>query len=319
MTSKNFGVDIKQRAKDLFGTLSASEDTTTKKQETETMIIRRFFSEENFGRIQKHFSFLLKKINASLGELELSIRDEYFNIYYKGNSLSKVTFREFNNYKININLKFFRGTLAEKKYKTYSKNEEGDYCSIILSANQLNSFFQKKYLQEIASKIKREHHKEEIIFEQSLIADNRNKESFFFIDRQVTDAFNQRQFDLLALRQLEKDNNRYGFVVCEVKLGSSRELKNKVAEQLKFYVAHINKNFKDYKKCYEEQYKQKKALGLIDIPAFPSIEIEKSIDGLIIVGGYSGIANEKIKSLKKKHKNLRIKQITYNIDKFDEF
>jgi hypothetical protein len=283
------------------------------------MIIQRYFSEENFGRFKKHFPFLLKKIKDSLGELELSIRDDYFNIYYKGNSLSKISFKRYNKYQININSKFFKGTSVEKKYEDCSKNEEGDYCSIILLSNQLHSFFQKKYLKEIASKIKKEHHKEEIIFEQSLIADNRNNENFFFIDRQVTDALNQKQLDLLGLRQLENDNNRYGFVVCEVKLGSSRELKNKVADQLNYYVTHINKNFKDYKKCYEEQYKQKKALGLIDIPAFPSIKIEKSIEGLIIVGGYSGIANEKIKSLKNNHKNLKIKQITCNIDKFDEF
>jgi hypothetical protein len=283
------------------------------------MIIQRYFSEENFVRIKKHFPFLLRRIKASLGELELSIRDDYFNIYYKGNSLSKISFKRYNRYQININSNFFKGTSAEKKYEDWCNNDVGDYCSIILLSDQLHSFFQKKYLKEFALKIRKGNYKEETIFEQSLISDNRNKESFFFIDRQVSDTVSRKPLDLLALRQLEKDNNKYGFVVCEVKLGSSRELKNKVAAQLNYYVAHINKNFKDYKKCYEEQYKQKKALGLIDIPTFPSIEIEKSAEGLIIVGGYSGIANEKIKSLKNKHKNLKIKQITYNIDKFDEF
>jgi len=283
------------------------------------MIIRRYFSEENFGRIKKHFPFLLRKIKASLGELELSIRDDYFSIYYKGNSISRISFRRYNKYQININSNFFKGTTAEKKYEDWSNNDAGDYCSIILLSDQLHSFFQKKYLREFATKIRKGNFKEEFIFEHSLIADNRNKEDFFFIDRQVSDTVNRKSLDLLALRQLEKNNNKYGFVVCEVKIGSNHELKNKAADQLNYCVAHINNYFKDYKRCYEEQYKQKKALGLIDIPAFPSIEIEGKVEGLIIVGGYSGIANEKIKLLKKKHKNLKIKQITYSIDKFDEF
>jgi len=279
-------------------------------------MIKRYFSDENFIRMQKHFSFLIRKINDSLGELELSIRDDYFNIYYKGNSLSKVSFKEDDKYQIDINSKFFEGTSVAKSKNdgSCSKNKKGDYYSIMLSSKQLPSFFKEKHLKEFISKIKKENYKEEITFEQALIADNKNRESFFFIDRQVSDGKMKRKtLDLLALKQ--KQGNKYHFVICEVKLGNNPELKDKVVDQLNYYVTHINEkeNFNNYKDCYEKQYKQKRTLGLINIPAFPSIEIEKPVEGRIIVGGYSGIAKSQLDSLQNKCQNLKIEHFTYEL------
>ncbi len=55
------------------------------------------------------FKFLLKMIKDEdfIGELDLALRDNYFNLYYKGNSLAKIEFGKGNSYKISINEKFF--------------------------------------------------------------------------------------------------------------------------------------------------------------------------------------------------------------------
>ena len=54
------------------------------------MEIKRYFSKDNLKRIKKDFKFLISLIDKSYGEFDFAIRNNYFNIYYKGNSLAKV-------------------------------------------------------------------------------------------------------------------------------------------------------------------------------------------------------------------------------------
>ena len=152
---------------------------------------------------------------------------------------------------------------------------------------------------------------EEINFEQMLITDNLNREGFIFIDRQVTDSRIRKRLDLLGLKQAE--GNQYKFVVAEVKLGNNKELKNDVALQLKGYVSHIQENFKDYKKCYETQFEQKQELGLFEELKFDEIEIINPVEGLVVVGGYSGLAKQQIKILKKSHPDIEVIHFTHEI------
>ena len=58
------------------------------------MTIKRYFSDDNLKRIKKDFDFLVEIICKSSGEFDFAIRDNYFNIYYKGNSLAKVEPKE---------------------------------------------------------------------------------------------------------------------------------------------------------------------------------------------------------------------------------
>ncbi|MBI9037821.1 MAG: hypothetical protein JEY97_06775 [Bacteroidales bacterium] len=278
------------------------------------MPIKRYFSHDNLKRIKKDFNFLIKFVNKSFGEFDFAIRDNYFNIYYKGNSLAKVEFKKNELYKITINNKFFGKTKFFKKTKAdnpkfYTKKSGNNYISLILTKKQLHPFFQKKHILEFASRIKKVHNGEEIDFEQSLITDNLNRKKIIFIDRQVTDTILKRnRLDLLALKQIE--GNKYKFLVSEVKLGNNKELKNKVASQLDKYLKHVKTNFIDYKKCYEIQFTQKKELGLIEIPTINKIEIIKPVEGIIIVGGYSGIAKKQMSELRAAFPNLIIKQFT---------
>ena len=273
------------------------------------MEIKRYLSDDNLQRIKKDFNFLFKLIDKSYGEFDFAIRDNYFNIYYKGNSLAKVVPKNNGSYKVSINAKFFDHTKADDtSFYTSKKNSE----NIILLRKQLHSFFQKKHLTEFASRIKKVHNGEEIDFEQSLITDNLNREDFIFIDRQVTDTkLKRKRLDLLALKQVK--GNQYKFVISEVKLGNNSELKSKVASQLDGYVKHINDNFSDYKKCYEKHFEQKRELGLIKKPAINKINIIEPVEGIILVGGYSGIAIRQINELKSTYPHLKVIQFTNEI------
>jgi hypothetical protein len=273
------------------------------------MIIKRYFSENNLKRVSQDFKFLVNLVNTSYGEFDFALRNNYFNIYYKGNSLAKVEPKKENFYKISIHTKFFNKTKADNpNFYTLKK----DSNSIILTSKQLHRFFQRSHLIEFASRIKKVNNGEEIDFEQSLITDNLNRGDFIFIDRQVTDTeLKRKRLDLLALKQIK--GNEYKFVVSEVKLGNNSELKSKVASQVDGYIKHIKDNFPDYKECYEKHFKQKRKLGLINKPAIDFINIIKPVEGLILVGGYSGIAIKQINELKTIYPHLEVKQFINEI------
>lgn len=278
------------------------------------MPIKRFFSDENLERVKDDFSFLIEMIKELKGELDLAIRDNYFNIYYKGNSLAKVTPKRNDSYHISINSKFINDTKADKR--VFFENSESNYQNFLLNKNKVHPFFQKRHINEFNSKIKEIHYGEEIEFEQSLITDNLNRQEFLFIDRQVTDTvLRRKRLDLLALNQVE--GNIYQFLVCEVKMGNNPELKGKVASQLTNYVNHISKYFNEYKECYEMHYLQKKGLGLIiKEPSWPQVKIVKPVKGVILVGGYSGLGDDKIRQLNKNFPKLEV-QTFKNIVKLD--
>jgi len=53
-----------------------------------------------------------------------------------------------------------------------------------------------------------------------------------------------------------------------------------------------------------------KILELFENQPYGKSEIEKVVRGIVVVGGYSGIAKESIKNLKESYQGLEIKQIT---------
>jgi hypothetical protein len=278
------------------------------------IMIKRYFSDNDFHRIEQDFSFLINIIQNSQGEYDLAIRNKYFNVYYKGNSLSKISLKKDQIYEIEIHSKFFDQTKAKDSsyYNSVKKRKENFVVNV--SANQLHRFLQKKHLTEFSSRIKAVKYGEEIGFEQSLITDNLNREKLIFIDRQITDSkLFPKRLDLLALKQVKEGENQYQFLVAEVKLGNNSELKFKVADQLKTYVDHIKCNFDNYKKCYEKHYEQKKKFGLFQTPSFEHIKIVEPVNCIIIVGGYSGIAKKQIEDLNKTHPNFEVKHFTYVI------
>lgn len=238
----------------------------------------------------------------------MRLRGNYFNLYYKGNSLAKVNFNK-GYYAICINKKFARGVFDKSK-EFWTCKSVGDYCIFIVKEpRKLKSFFQKKHLDRMSRNIKKVNYGEEIAFEQMLITDNRDREDLIIIDRQVTEtALKGKRIDLLALKRSE--NGKFMFLVIEVKLGNNNELQGKVAEQLQSYINHIKRKdiFLNWKRCYEKVYEQMKGLGFFDRGPV-SLEINENIKGLVLVGKYSGMAQEKIILLRKKYKDLDIEPL----------
>jgi len=275
--------------------------------------IKRYLSDKNLKRFETDFKNLIKIVNNSNGELDIAIRDNYLNIYYKGNSLAKISFKAPDKYKMEIHKKFFKKTTANDPEFFEDRTESNSYMSLILSTEKPpRRFLQKKHIDQFCSKIKKVNYGEEIVFEQALITDNLGRDDLIIIDRQVTDTtLKRKRMDLLALKQIE--SNRYCFLVIEVKLGNNPELKSDVSKQLNGYINHIEKYFNDYQNCYEKHFKQKRDIGLIKTPSCTSIEIEKPVEGIVVVGGYSQIAKNSIADLEKQLPNLQVKQFEYKL------
>lgn len=270
--------------------------------------MKRFLNDANMEIMKHDFGFLIKTIKKSFGELDLRLRGHYFNLYYKGNSAAKISFRR-GYYEIMINRKFSEGVFNhDRRFKNVKRSK--DYNIYKLSdSKQLAAFFQKKHLNKLYSNIKKVNYGEEIVFEQALITDNRGRKDLIVIDRQITEpSLKKKRMDLLALKKIAE--GKYGFLIIEVKLGNNKELKSEVASQLLGYINHVKSedNFYNWKECYEKVYKQMRELGLIDEgPA--SLEIINDVKGLVLVGQYSGFAKVAIEKLRADNPELEIKPL----------
>ncbi len=275
------------------------------------MAIKRYFSASNFERVKKDFKFLSKILEVSHGEYEFSIRENCFNIYTKGYSIGRIKPKRNNTYAVSIHSDFYSKTTAYNRFSCCSKKGANKYCTILLKPDQLHPFFQKKHLNEFASKVKDKRYGE-IVFEQSIITDNLDREDIIILDRQVIyPQSKKKRLDLLALKQV--NGNKFKFLLLEVKLGNNNELKGKAADQLEGYVNHVKDHFDDYKECYEKHYRQKKELGLFKTPEYKEIEIVEPVEGMIVVGGYSKMAEKSKKILKTKYPQLKIKLFAHEL------
>lgn len=269
-------------------------------------VIRRYFSENIFNNIKYDFKFLIDKIIQSGFEYDLQIRDNYFNLYYKGNSIGRISYSTKDKlYEIKIHDKFINDKIKEK-----FSSKKGTYLVFLLPKEQLPHLFSATNLFSMAQKVKKVNYQEEIIFEQMLMTDNVNRTDLIIIDRQIIDKTVKTKIDLLTL--VNKENNNYQFCVVEVKLGNSPELKGNVIQQLKGYIDRISNNFEDYKKCYEINFKQKQELGLFAQGL--NINIVPNVLGLIAVLGYSGIAHKSIIELREKDPEIKILHLKNFID-----
>lgn len=276
-------------------------------------VIERYLSDKKLKQFETDFKSLIKTVNNSNGGLDIAIRSNYLNIYYKGNSLAKISFKASDKYKVEIHKKFFEGTTADDPEFFEEVTESNSYMALILSTEKPpRRFLQKKHLDKFCSRIKKVNYGEEIVFEQALMTDNLERDDLIIIDRQITDNdLKGKRMDLLALKQIE--SNRYRFLVIEVKLGNNPELKSDVSIQLNGYINHIEKHFSDYQHCYEKQFEQKRKMGLINFLSFESIKIERPVKGMVVVGGYSKIAKNSIADLKQQFPNLQVKQFEYKL------
>ncbi len=271
--------------------------------------MKRYLDDEYFKRFIKDFQFLFKLIRDSHGELDLRLRDNYFNIYYRGNSMAKIAFSK-TGYQVAIHQKFAEGVFDQDQRFSKALNTgnrlEG-YNLYSINPELLHPFFQRKNLNKLASKIKKVNYGEEIVFEQALITDNMNREDYLVIDRQVIDReLGRKRLDLLGLRQV--NGGTYAFEVIELKMGNSSELKAEVGMQLEGYINHIKANIIQWKENYEIVYQQLKQAGLFDKPSAAEIDIYPEVSGRVVVVGYSGIARNNMDILTQSYPNLNVEQ-----------
>jgi len=284
----------------------------------EKPVIKRYLNRDLWERTKKELRPLVRLINNSNGEYSLQLREDYFNVYYQGNSLAKVEPNSNGTYTVSIHCKFV-GAKPERlleQLDEYSLNKHNadpestsKYLRFRIKAHNLSAFFQRSHLNRISSKIRAVHNGEEITMEQVIVTDNPPSRDFIIIDRQVADHSNWSRIDLLALKR--DLTNEFHFVVIEVKLGRNPELCEKAGSQVSNYVKHIRKNMKGYINCYQQNYSQKKELGLFNEDMPDSIKINNdlaSVEGIVVAIGYSQLAQKNIESL-----NTAIKKNGWNI------
>ena len=273
------------------------------------MIIRSI-GEQAFDRVCQHFGFLVERVRKEQGELDLRLRDNYFNLYYKGNSLAKVRVENLP-YQIEINKAFATEVIDQARFGV--PVIRGDYCIYQIAPSHLPAFLSKSVIDRLYSKIKHRNYCEELVFEQLLIADNRNRQDLVLIDRQVTGGpLGRDRIDLLALRQAGTASE-YRFEIVEVKLGNNPELRGAVADQLQGYVDLMEQNFDSFKTCYGRTYRQMRSMGLLEKPDVQTIDIVRPVQGVIVVGGYPGLAKKAQEELRRDHPSLSLKSINYQI------
>ena len=270
------------------------------------MIIKRHFSDDVFNRIKADFGFLIDRILQSGFEYDLQIRDNYFNLYYKGNSIGKISFSSKTGlYNIRIHHKFI-----DQRIKERFNPQEGYYLTFILPKEQLHPLFSQSNLASMSQKVKTVNFQEEVIFEQMIMTDNIGRDDFIIIDRQILDKTDRTKMDLLAL--VKQADNNYQFCIVEVKLGNNPELRGDVINQLKGYIHRIEQNFEAYRKCYELNFRQKQELGLFDRDL--NVSIIPGVEGIIVILGYSGLAKKSIALLKEKDPSIKILHLKNVID-----
>ena len=242
------------------------------------MAIKRYFSEDIFSTIKSDFAFLIKLILQSGFEYDLQIRDKYFSLYYKGNSLGQISFSSKTGlYTVRIHHKFIDQRIKER----FTPQEGTPYLTFILPQKQLHPLFSKANLASMSQKVKTVNFQEEVIFEQMIMTDNVGRKDFIIIDRQIMDNTAKTKMDLLAL--VKQADNNYQFCVIEVKLGNNPELKGDVINQLKGYKDRIEQHFKEYKDCYEINFKQKQELGLFGRDL--NVKIIPGVEGIVVILG----------------------------------
>ncbi|MBC8274000.1 MAG: hypothetical protein H8E40_03395, partial [Chloroflexi bacterium] len=184
-------------------------------------VIRRYLDPEKFKMVKRDSPRLVKFINESGGEYSFQLRENYFNIYYQGNSLAKVVPNKSGTYSVEIHREFVKGSVLTKLAR-YSVNKpsqtaesKSKYVNFTIRSQNLHQFFQRANINSLSSKIRAVHNGEEITFEQAVITDNPPSRNLIIIDRQVADKENRAQIDLLALKR-DSTNKPFHFVVIEV-------------------------------------------------------------------------------------------------------
>lgn len=183
-------------------------------------------------------------------DLNLEIRNNYINLYYKGHSLLKLVESSPARYKVDINIKFIGNLNIPKE---------------LVDQETTNQFV--KAIPGIKQKIV-EHGKGslEIEYEQMIIRANnyerRNNSEYFIVDRQYTDDLGR--FDLTAIywqAQHRRWNQEVAMCLMEIKCALNPEIAS-IHSQLERYYEAIKPKAASIASEGESIFRQKLELGL---------------------------------------------------------
>jgi hypothetical protein len=180
-----------------------------------------------------HLSPLLERVKSDL-ELDLNIRKDYINIYYKGHSVLRLD----NNYSASIANEFKNVMLLPQKLS--SPNEVSQYLSILPSL--------KENVNKYKAKTKSSY---EIEYEQLIIRSNNDNHSantdVFITDRQYANIASSSRFDLTGVfwpRNKRRSKSNLPLVFIEVKYSLNADIKG-LDQQISRYYNVVKQNIHD--------------------------------------------------------------------------
>lgn len=211
-------------------------------------------------------SFLRRK--KDLGDdVDIQIRENSINLYYKGASLLLFKWINKNEYRIEISTTFFDPVEPEIHGKyTVLKNKKGIstrrvYAFDDKSIRKIKGNF-KAIIKQLKKNIDYVGHGRENTFEQLFIDNNLNPDNdleFIVLDRQVVISGNRARLDLVALSKIRK-SNEYRLNLIEIKYGKDPRIPEVHNGQLKKYYDLFWSEYENVAKVYENIIKQKKAI-----------------------------------------------------------
>lgn len=226
---------------------------------------------DNFVQTLK-IGFLSPVLSLVTGDkdLDLQIRHGYLNIYYKGNSLLKLTEKRGNRYGVEIDPKF---TGEERVTELIDPESTAAFIARV------------PHIKERIIEVGR--FSLETEYEQLIIRANnqerRNASEYFIVDRQY--AVGQARFDLLGIKWARGGRGKNLIVepcLMEIKFALNTDI-SKVHHQLDSYYRLIAVNIEEITADIECSFKQRLELGLYDQPAnrlaaMKKLQISRSIE-----------------------------------------
>lgn len=183
-------------------------------------------------------------------DLNLEIREGYLNIYFKGNSLLKLTESSPTNYKVGIHRAFTKGLNLPSALRDAKTT-----ASFLSSIPQLKQHIIKVGKSSL-----------EIEYEQMIIRANnfepRNNSEYFILDRQYT--LSVSRFDLTGIfwnRIRRRKHQEVDLCLMEVKYALNQDIKDIHSQLTRYYEALKPISGQIAEEC-ETMFRQKLELGL---------------------------------------------------------
>ena len=222
----------------------------------------------------------------------VEIRNNFLDLYFLGHGIE--VRRRHDEYFLIASEKFIPKQLSSGELKNAVKSYGNNRWQISFDELRKNSISFNDIMTSILSKIV-EHKRGNIsegVSEINHFIDNRaiRKNGILIIDRQVVyPKSKEGRLDLLGLKRLK--NDKFTFVVLELKNKNNRDIANVFTNQLRRYIDLVYKNYEHFRITYEEVLKQKIKLSLltrIKCRIAPEDKIKKSdIEGLVILDNYN--------------------------------